>query len=480
MVGTTIVLVEEPGTRIMHAQGMYNLRGAISIADRALGRQLILWFASWISFASPVATADALTIEVDYRYDQNGFFSAGGNPQGAVGASAARAAIEAAAARWGAIIDQPLLAAQFNDAGNDPRIRFIHPGTGQPHEVSSAASVATDALVRNGGALADEYRGSWSLSADTIVIYAGAHLFGDGGNDVEQIGNGSTGFGENFVDVIGNPNGPIFRGFPQPFPNGPRDNLPVWGGAVSFTTHPNAEWYFDHTALPPTNSIDLYSIALHEIGHVLGQNTLEWNNWSGYVSGFEFRGPETLAAVAAGGVAGVIPEVNDGNDFHWFAGTADSLIFRAGAPNYLGTVGPVDMQISLMHGELAFAPPTLRYEVTNLDAASLRDVGWSTLDGDLPLPEILEIREFEIDAVLVGGAPRLAWLAEPGARFTVMSSRNLRDWKAVTPDVVSKGEMATYQDGDAGFNDPNPPAGESEEKYYRVISRSFKSPPLGQ
>ena len=45
------------------------------------------------------ARGGAITIQVDYRYDTNRFFSAEGNPQGASGAEAAREAMEAAARR---------------------------------------------------------------------------------------------------------------------------------------------------------------------------------------------------------------------------------------------------------------------------------------------------------------------------------------------------------------------------------------------
>ena len=65
--------------------------------------------------------ANALIIEVDYTYDSSQFFTASGNPGGATGAAQARAALEAAAARWSAIIDQPLGALDLVD--DDLRIR---------------------------------------------------------------------------------------------------------------------------------------------------------------------------------------------------------------------------------------------------------------------------------------------------------------------------------------------------------------------
>ena len=44
-------------------------------------------------YCATLASAPALTIRIDYRYDTNQFFSAAGNPGGATGAAQARAAM---------------------------------------------------------------------------------------------------------------------------------------------------------------------------------------------------------------------------------------------------------------------------------------------------------------------------------------------------------------------------------------------------
>ncbi|MDC1286232.1 hypothetical protein N8Y61_02280 [Akkermansiaceae bacterium] len=49
------------------------------------------------SFLLWAGVAQGLTIQVDYRYDSGGLFSASGNPDGAAGAVQARAAIEVVA-----------------------------------------------------------------------------------------------------------------------------------------------------------------------------------------------------------------------------------------------------------------------------------------------------------------------------------------------------------------------------------------------
>ena len=167
----------------------------------------------------------ALTIRVDYTYDTNGFFSAAGNPQGESGARLARAALEAAAARWSAIIDQPLAAVQVSDDFNDPRIRITHPGTGEEWQISSARSAATDSLVqeRRPPAPADEYRGGWGIEADVWILYAGARDLGNG----HAIGG--TALGLNWIEVLNDPKGIHNRGFNvgrvQPASLGGRDRI---------------------------------------------------------------------------------------------------------------------------------------------------------------------------------------------------------------------------------------------------------------
>ncbi|MDB4759280.1 hypothetical protein OAF99_02955 [Akkermansiaceae bacterium] len=71
---------------------------------------------------------NALTIQIDYSLDSNNFFSASGNPGGANGATKARSALEAAAARWSAIITQTLQPVFVNDHPTaDIRLSFPDP-----------------------------------------------------------------------------------------------------------------------------------------------------------------------------------------------------------------------------------------------------------------------------------------------------------------------------------------------------------------
>ena len=224
-----------------------------------------MWIRFILSSSVLIAPVSALTIEIDYRYDSNDFFSAAGNPGGAAGATQARAALQAAADRWGAIINQSLGAVSLSDDSRDVRIGFTHPGTGANYQVSSANSQGTDALQSSG--VASEYRGPWSIAADTWIIYAG-------GRGISSAGIGGTGTGLNFNSVFDDPNGAHNRGFNVGF-----GTLPVWGGSISFNNLGSITWNFDHTVAGASGTTDFYSIALHEIGHVLGLSG-SWNDWT--------------------------------------------------------------------------------------------------------------------------------------------------------------------------------------------------------
>jgi hypothetical protein len=132
----------------------------------------------------------------------------------------------------------------------------------------------------------------------------------------------------------------------------PPTDFGPWGGAISFDTG-GTNWYFGQALPVPSTAIDFYSVALHEIGHILGIGDIpsdgSASSWTTFVSGGSFVGP---AAEQANGGA---PVPLDAALHHWADGT-----ISAGA-------------------EAAMTPildPGTRKLFTPLDFAGLTDIGW--------------------------------------------------------------------------------------------------------
>jgi hypothetical protein len=137
----------------------------------------------------------------------------------------------------------------------------------------------------------------------------------------------------------------------------PTDNGP-WGGSLTFNN--TSTWYFDSdptTVESFTGQNDFYSVAVHEIAHLLGLGTadswvtLETDPGTG---GTTFTGTHSVALVGSS----VTLSPDNG---HWANGTMSTV------------AGTAIAQEAAMDPSLTVG--TRKY-FTNLDYAGLQDVGW--------------------------------------------------------------------------------------------------------
>lgn len=163
-----------------------------------------------------VARSSSFDIKFDYRFDTNGFFDGPNRYR--------RDFLEAAATIWEAIL---------TDEFPDVPVGTTTPDVRNP-QTGVSTNFTTDALI------------------DDLVVFVGARDLGD-----------STG-AEGFVS-----------GYYTNEPRYTSSNFEPWAGSIAFDTSPQ---YFSDTT-PNTSSaisienVDFISVAVHELGHILGIGT---------------------------------------------------------------------------------------------------------------------------------------------------------------------------------------------------------------
>ena len=266
-----------------------------------------------LALAPALASAN-INIVFDYTYDTGGFF---GTTQKSILESAANVFESRITDELGAIT---------SSGGNHYDFRFFDPRDPNQSLILSDRSVGNDELR----------------------IFVGASDLG-----------GST-LGE------GGPGGASALGSPAFIASLNRGQTGVatqtdfapWGGFLSFSNR--TDWYFDSNTntLESFSGPDFYSVAIHEISHVLGFGTsASWN-----------RLVVNPAAHTYNGTYGGTQPLNSNND-HWLNGLTSTI---NGSGSFETAMDP-----SILLGT--------RKELTDLDWNALRDIGWQV--AAVPEPE---------------------------------------------------------------------------------------------
>ena len=267
------------------------------------------------AYSAPAAAFDIL---LDFSLDTSGFFADAGK----------RSVVDAAASFFERYILDDLLAID-SSGSNHFNASFTNPSDGSTDTISD-----------------------FDVAADTIKVFVGARALS--GSTLASAGPGGYGVSGSSTFVTN----AITRGetLDESGVRGPDAyDFAPWGGSISFNSA-YSSWYVDTD--PSTDEAfsgksDLYSVALHELGHVLGIGIAD--SWDNKIDNLgRFFGYSSVDVYG-----GRVPLTGDGG--HWANGTMSKVY---------GT--NVDQEAAM---DPSITVGT-RKRFTTLDMAGLKDIGW--------------------------------------------------------------------------------------------------------
>ncbi|MGJ8640609.1 MAG: matrixin family metalloprotease [Opitutaceae bacterium] len=338
--------------------------------------------------------AQALEIVIDYTYDTSNFFDT----------DEKKAAIEAVAKFYGDMIQDNLL-----------RI--------DPDDFSQATWTPTMSLPETG--VSTPIPSLQVIPEDTIIVYVGARELGGSTAGIAGPGGFTAGgFQDWFARIRGRGNSGAESGTPSA-----QTDFALWGGSIAFDTPRN--WNFSQSS--NGSGSEFISIALHEMGHVLGMGSANsWNNLVDFDT-FTFNGTNVLRS--NGGVA---PTADSGH----FSGPLNSELFGSFSVTH-GTSRPVLMLPSSTDTGSNFDV------ITDLDLAAMVDIGWE-LNPDL---------NFSASSLSPSGVA-LEWNTVSFKQYAVERSSTLPSF--ITVQANTDGDGTTDS-----FSNPSPPV---DHAFYRIVS----------
>ena len=300
---------------------------------------------------------EAFNIAFDYTYDTNNFFSD----------QTRKNALEQAASYYETYISDDLQAIVIDDGSNtnSSAIGFNFSYLDENNQVQNGTNTWTtsffDPATGNTNTITD-----FTLAADTITIFAGGQnlsgsTLGEGG-----AGGISSSFGTvDFINLISS------RGETGALDANPTD-IGLWGGSITFdndgvidtgTETISYNWHYDTSTEPASDEVDFLSVAVHELGHVLG---FGGSSWQTNVSNGEFTGTNAVNSYGSN-----VPLSDPG---HWLDGITSTAID-----------GTLNQEVSL-DSNITIGT---RKILTELDYSGLADIGWEVSQNALnvqPIP----------------------------------------------------------------------------------------------